>query len=617
MPFPRQSDWRVVAPSALFSVLSVAAASFLAATGLVASSDIPFPQDKSILMPPLVDALSKEGRAKAKALANYAVGYHKLRTSGEFSEDVIKRLLETVREDPKAQMPLKLLFAKWVMNSESKKLVDKLLPIAKKNPTAIDLNVLVANYMRGERSDEALELLETAAAASEIGDESPVSLRERIELANAILEIYAAKKRWSDGEDFCNDFLADEDAANSFRGRLAVATFLSKCADQGPDGFFSGWSKRRRRRSLDATLSKLDQLASEKDVGTYSLLPLLKIYKRYSMPKRAEKLVLNKLVAHPRNFAALVLLAKTYDDFDMHADAARAWRVAARGADDPRAVDVLRTVLKDPKAEKWICRYREGLAELAAGWYDDALHSFDSCLFYSPGNISAMFQMAYAYMMAGKNLKAIKKLTALEKILPDASYLKAICLDRIGKSEKAFDAMSKAETNFAALGDKADPPKDFWLFYADLGTRLDKRAKTEAILKELIAKYPDDPSVNNFLGYVWADWNKNLEQAEKMIEKALKKEPENGAFLDSMAWVLYRKGKYDDALEYIEKALEKDTIQSAVVLDHAGDINAALGDEKEAIRRWKEALETDDEDFDRDATREKIAKAEAITASGK
>lgn len=613
-------DWRVAVPWAFRRVASVvvAVSALYTYTEIRAGCDIPLPEDRDRIMPPLEKSLSKKGRDKAKALANYAVAYVKLRTDGEFSEVVVNRLLETVRRDPFSRTPLKLLFAKWKLNNEPEKLIEALLPIAKANPTAIDLNALVANSMRlDKRSDEALELLEASAKAAKLGDDSPVPLLRRVELARAILGLYANKKRWSDGEDFCDDLLDDDDAANSYFARLAAAEFLAKCADQGPDGFFSGWSKRRRRSSLEKNLKALDKLADKEDVRAGDLPPLIGVYKRYSMPERAEKILLSRLLAHPHGFRTLVLLAKTYDDFNMHPQASRAWRMASAGSDDPRAVLVLREVLKEPDAEQWMFRYKEGLAALEAGWFERAVEAFNWCLADSPGNVAAILQIGYAYMREGKNVKAIKSFERIEKGVPSASYLKAVCLDRIGKYSEAFDAMGRAESGFLKNTQGAAPPpsKEFWLEYAVIADRAKQRVKEEEVLEKVLEKYPDDPDVNNFLGYVWADWNKNLEKAEKLIAKALEKEPDNAAYLDSMAWALYRQGKFNDALEYIEKAIVIDSpLPDAVLLDHAGDINAAAGNKKKAVELWKKALTTYNEDLDRGATRKKIAEIEPETA---
>ncbi|NOX54037.1 MAG: tetratricopeptide repeat protein [Planctomycetes bacterium] len=115
--------------------------------------------------------------------------------------------------------------------------------------------------------------------------------------------------------------------------------------------------------------------------------------------------------------------------------------------------------------------------------------------------------------------------------------------------------------------------------------------KGEAILEKVLQENPDDPSVNNDLGYLWADQGKNLDRAEKMIRKALKAEPENAAYLDSMGWVLFKKGKFQEALQFLKKAAENSDRQDAVIWDHLGDCFEKLGQRDAAIDAWKKAIE--------------------------
>ena len=77
--------------------------------------------------------------------------------------------------------------------------------------------------------------------------------------------------------------------------------------------------------------------------------------------------------------------------------------------------------------------------------------------------------------------------------------------------------------------------------------------KGEAVLEKVFAEDPENPSVNNDLGYLYADQGKKLKQAEQMIRKALKAEPKNSAYQDSMGWVLFKIGKLDEALEQLEQ----------------------------------------------------------------
>jgi len=115
--------------------------------------------------------------------------------------------------------------------------------------------------------------------------------------------------------------------------------------------------------------------------------------------------------------------------------------------------------------------------------------------------------------------------------------------------------------------------------------------KGEQVLEVIFAENPEDISVNNDLGYLYADQGKKLEQAEKMIRKALKAEPDNAAYLDSMGWVLFKIGKFDEALEFLTKASDGRDGEDPTILEHLGDCLQKLKQKKPAIENWKKALE--------------------------
>ncbi|MEO5960222.1 MAG: tetratricopeptide repeat protein, partial [Opitutaceae bacterium] len=79
-----------------------------------------------------------------------------------------------------------------------------------------------------------------------------------------------------------------------------------------------------------------------------------------------------------------------------------------------------------------------------------------------------------------------------------------------------------------------------------------------------------------------------------MIRKAVKAEPDNSAYLDSLAWVLYKRGKYPEALTSMEKALQmsqaKQNASDATLWDHLGDIQERLKNIEKAVEAWKKAL---------------------------
>jgi tetratricopeptide (TPR) repeat protein len=142
------------------------------------------------------------------------------------------------------------------------------------------------------------------------------------------------------------------------------------------------------------------------------------------------------------------------------------------------------------------------------------------------------------------------------------------------------------------------------LRYALSGVYIDLRAADKAAeqLLLLLEKDPDNPTYNNDLGYVWADHNLNLDQAEKHIRRALaedrKQRRQDGdddhdqpAYLDSLGWVLYKQKKYKEAKEPLLKATADPDGQDVVLYDHLGDVLWALGEKAEAKSAWKKATE--------------------------
>lgn len=121
--------------------------------------------------------------------------------------------------------------------------------------------------------------------------------------------------------------------------------------------------------------------------------------------------------------------------------------------------------------------------------------------------------------------------------------------------------------------------------------------KGEAELEVLFQKSPEDPGLNNDLGYLYAEQGKNLEKAEAMIRKAVQEEPDKAAYLDSLGWVLFKRGKFKEALEPLQKAVELQKAEEqkgaappdATIREHLGDVLLQLQDAEKARQIWIEA----------------------------
>ena len=102
--------------------------------------------------------------------------------------------------------------------------------------------------------------------------------------------------------------------------------------------------------------------------------------------------------------------------------------------------------------------------------------------------------------------------------------------------------------------------------------------------------------LNNYAYYLAIN-NLNLDKAEDMISRVIELEPGKATYLDSYAWVLFKKGKFLDALFVIEQAIEADGSESGVIQEHYGDILFKNGDVEKALIYWKKAAETGSPDL--------------------
>jgi tetratricopeptide (TPR) repeat protein len=124
--------------------------------------------------------------------------------------------------------------------------------------------------------------------------------------------------------------------------------------------------------------------------------------------------------------------------------------------------------------------------------------------------------------------------------------------------------------------------------------RTGRFAESALMFSSLLRREPDNAPALNYLGYMYADSGVHLEESLKMIKHALVLEPNNGAYLDSYGWVLYRLGRLEEAEIQIRKAL--DVVDSdPTILEHLGDILEAQGRIDEAREHWQRALDIDPE----------------------
>ncbi|HTI72127.1 MAG TPA: tetratricopeptide repeat protein [Candidatus Limnocylindria bacterium] len=236
--------------------------------------------------------------------------------------------------------------------------------------------------------------------------------------------------------------------------------------------------------------------------------------------------------------------------------------------------------------------YYLGLISMEEKELERARNQFQRAILLNPSLALPYPELATVFMNLGQPAEALKTLEDSRKQFPAdfrTEFLESLAEGRLKHFDAAFDALMRAEavakTNNPALIDHR--------FYFQVGAVLEEKddhAKAEEYLKKSLALKPDFVEALNHLGYMWAEAGVKLPEARAMIEKAVKAEPENGAYLDSLGWVLYKQGKFAEAVPVLEKANKLMPEPDATVLDHLADAYAALKRWPEAKDTWKKSL---------------------------
>lgn len=213
---------------------------------------------------------------------------------------------------------------------------------------------------------------------------------------------------------------------------------------------------------------------------------------------------------------------------------------------------------------------------------------------------NASVHIAFLYQEQGEIEKGILFLKGIIKKLPDnPDFL--IYLGSFYEELKKYD--KAVETLLQGLEISPDNTKILYRLGV-VYDRWNKKNKSIETMKKIIELEPENANALNYLGYTYADLGQNLDEAEALIKKALEYKPEDGYIIDSLAWVLYKKGDYENALIQLKKAV-KIVPDDPIILEHIGDVYLKLGLKSNALIYYKKSL-SEREPGDKKGIRKKI-----------
>lgn len=120
------------------------------------------------------------------------------------------------------------------------------------------------------------------------------------------------------------------------------------------------------------------------------------------------------------------------------------------------------------------------------------------------------------------------------------------------------------------------------------------RERAVEVFRDLIEDEPEFHPALNYLGYMWIEEGRNLEEGMELVREAVRLDPDNGAYVDSLGWGYFQLGRYERARETLERAAR--LTQDPTIYEHLGDVYAAIGEADNARRAYRRAVELEADD---------------------
>lgn len=237
----------------------------------------------------------------------------------------------------------------------------------------------------------------------------------------------------------------------------------------------------------------------------------------------------------------------------------------------------------------------------------------------APDNVSARVQLLQFHLNKMEWKDIITLCTAGTQYNPDEMvfyYYLGLAHYQEGDEDQALNVFQRGVSQIRE-GSNANIVSDFYYFMGDILHHQGRQQEAFAAYDSCL-QWKDDniACLNNYAYYLSLKGKDEelLRRAEKMSYKTVQAEPENSTYLDTYAWILFMQGRNEEARIYIDQAIANDTdsLQSGVVIEHAGDIHAVTGDIDGAVDFWQKAYELNDDAVDMTLLQKKIKQRKYI-----
>ena len=503
----------------------------------------------------LSEALTKSERDEAAGWSEYAKGLLLLKENPAKAQEHFVKALTLLPDSMKA---LGAAVSPLIQAKEIDKAIELLRPIAESNLKSFHINMLYANLLaEREQFSKAIEHLEKCLEATDYSE---------LKMASSYAGYLVVENRFNDAEDVFRRFEKNAKYAGSLELLSEQAVYwhtMMNFARDAKDGVAG--NKRKVTLPKNYTVDYCEQKARGYVGAMRGCKPatikelaiagdLFSTFERWDLMWEMLEGIKDKE------------LRDTIAFISMRLDALN--KLGNKKAYREYALSFLKEEHLVPNFSLKLVQCFQDMKD-----YDSAILLVQRLLASRPDNADLRRRLALLYVFDKQFDTAIQIFNSmLERSAHDEYMLALIWRDK-GDFNKAYECILTAEKK--AKGDKDFLDREFYFSIAMICEKCGKIDEAIQRSKQAYELDKENASACNFYGYVLADYNKELPFAKELIAKAVEAEPDNVAYLDSMAWVYFRLKEFKPALDYILKAFAcggMDEDSDGTIAKHAADI---------------------------------------------
>ena len=337
---------------------------------------------------------------------------------------------------------------------------------------------------------------------------------------------------------------------------------------------------------------------------------LLSSYLQLNQPAKA-RAVLSELANdtqyHPAGYS--LILAELHERVGDRAGAIRALETVDSGGQDPKAslrlailyvqternqeaIEILKRVAEDNQDHPLLFALMGEIYE-KLDQSSEAIAAYEkACRHERPGSTPHL-RLALLYLRVERRADATRTLSDAMERFPDDPDIPTILGWMhfvVGSYDTAIKHFEEVDKIALRLKTSDKDLHDMFLFWFASACERDRQIeRSEKLFRRCIEAQPDNHQAYNYVAYMWAELNQNLQEAHRFVLKALEQDPSNAAYIDTLGWIYYRRNEHTEAEREIRRALEQ-MPEDPTILEHLGDVLDAQDRAPHARKAWEQSF---------------------------